>query len=246
MKYDCPPLDILEADPPWELGDKLPGGGRGAAKHYRTLSLYQLQRFPLPPMKPDSLLFMWRVSAMQEEALRLVRAWRHVPKSEIVWVKFARNGNLHTGMGRYVRLAHELCIIAARGKGRELVRDHGIRSVLFDGVLPDQYVRYDSEGRGIDEVIGSPGLSFEAVVGEHSEKPQAFYDLVDQLCPEGERGSLFARKHRPGWHSFGDELEEREGDGKSSVESGEVQELRSGDHLGTLGERSADADQRET
>ncbi len=199
MIYDCPPLDILEADPPWQLGDALPGNGRGAAKHYRTLSMLQLQRFELPPMKPDSLLFLWRVSAMQEEALRLVRAWKHVPKSEIVWLKYAANGNQHMGMGRYVRLAHEVCIVAARGKGRDLIRDHGVRSVLFDRHL---YLRYENPPHAAAE----SGISFEAAIGEHSEKPQAFYDLVDKLCPLGVRGSLFARKHRPGWYSFGDEL----------------------------------------
>lgn len=222
----CPALSLLVADPPWELGDKLPGGGRGAAKHYKTLSMFQLQRFPLPPMADDSLLFMWRVSAMQEEALRLVRAWKHVPKSEIVWVKMARNGNPHMGMGRYVRLAHELCIIAARGKGRELVRDHALRSVLFDG-------------EGVDWLQGTDvggGLSFDAVVGEHSEKPQAFYDLIDQLCPDGERGDLFARKRRPGWHGFGDELSEgKESDDgseeKTTTEDRALRELRGGDLL---------------
>jgi N6-adenosine-specific RNA methylase IME4 len=200
LKYDCPELDILCADPPWPLGDKLPGGGRGAAKHYTTLSIFDLQRFPIPPMKTDSLLFMWRVSAMQEEALRVMRAWKHVPKSEIVWVKMQANtsGNLHMGMGRYVRLAHELCIIGARGAGRELIKDHAIRSVLFDGG-------------------NAGGLSFDAAVGEHSEKPQAFYDLVDQLCPEGERGDLFARKRRERWHAFGDEVDGRKEDGKNET-----------------------------
>jgi len=179
LNYEnCPPLRVLEADPAWQLGDSLPGKGRGASKHYSTLSMFELQRFPLPPLLPDCLLFLWRVSAMPEEGLRVIRAWGFVPKSEMVWIKTTKTGKRHMGMGRYVRLGHEVCHIAARGKARDLILDHSVLS------------------------------HFEAPVGEHSEKPQAFYDRVQQLIG-GPYGSLFARQHRPGWHCFGDEVDGR-------------------------------------
>jgi N6-adenosine-specific RNA methylase IME4 len=47
---------------------------------------------------------------------------------------------------------------------------------------------------------------FEAPVGRHSEKPDAFYRLVEELCP-GPRVELFARRRRPGWACLGNELE---------------------------------------
>ena len=50
-----------------------------------------------------------------------------------------------------------------------------------------------------------PSTYFEADVGEHSEKPQAFYDLVEAHCP-GTKVELFARKPRDGWAQFGAEL----------------------------------------
>ena len=179
IQYDCPPLRVLSADPAWQLGDSLPGPGRGAAKHYQTLSMFELQRFPLPPMLDDSLLFMWRVAAMQEEALRLVRAWGFVPKSEIVWVKKTKTGKRHFGMGRYVRAEHESCIVAARGKARDLITDKGIRS------------------------------TFEAPVGEHSAKPEVFYrEIVEKLIP-GPYGELFARARREGWWCYGNEVDGR-------------------------------------
>jgi N6-adenosine-specific RNA methylase IME4 len=39
----------------------------------------------------------------------------------------------------------------------------------------------------------------------HSEKPDAFYALVEGLCPcpPGGRLELFARRHRPGWQAWG-------------------------------------------
>lgn len=45
---------------------------------------------------------------------------------------------------------------------------------------------------------------FAAPAGRHSEKPEAFYDLVEQLAA-GPYVELFARRQRPGWQCLGDE-----------------------------------------
>lgn len=47
--------------------------------------------------------------------------------------------------------------------------------------------------------------TFEAQAGEHSQKPEEFFDLVETLC-EGPYIELFARRQRPGWTCYGDEL----------------------------------------
>lgn len=117
---------VLCADPPWKFGDSLPGSGRGAEKHYPCLTIEELERFPLPPLADDCALFLWRVAAMQEEALRVVRAWGFVLKTELVWEKKTPTGKDHFGMGRIVRASHEICLIATRG--RPEVRDHSVRS----------------------------------------------------------------------------------------------------------------------
>ena len=46
---------------------------------------------------------------------------------------------------------------------------------------------------------------FDAPVGRHSEKPEEFYKLVEQLS-EGPYLELFARRHREGWTCMGDQL----------------------------------------
>jgi N6-adenosine-specific RNA methylase IME4 len=46
---------------------------------------------------------------------------------------------------------------------------------------------------------------FRASVKRHSEKPEAFYDLVESVSP-GPRLELFARKSRPGWAVWGNEV----------------------------------------
>jgi N6-adenosine-specific RNA methylase IME4 len=168
-------FSVVVADPPWRFGDSLPGGTRGASKRYRTMTAAEIAAFELPPIADDALLFMWRVSAMVEEAYRVVRAWGFVPKSEIVWSKLTARGRPHFGMGRYVRLGHESCIVAAQGRALSLIRSRSVRSVLH------------------------------APAGEHSEKPDAFFALVEELA-DGPYLELFGRRPREGWTVFGDEI----------------------------------------
>lgn len=54
---------------------------------------------------------------------------------------------------------------------------------------------------------------FAAPVGKHSEKPEAFYGLVEQLSA-GPYVELFGRRARPGWTVLGDQAPEAaSGDG---------------------------------
>jgi|SRR6185369_11725170 len=48
---------------------------------------------------------------------------------------------------------------------------------------------------------------FAAPAGAHSAKPEAFYDLIEQLA-EGPYCELFARRQRPGWTCIGDQMPE--------------------------------------
>jgi N6-adenosine-specific RNA methylase IME4 len=169
---------LIASDPPWDFRDGLPGATRGAANNYHTLSLAEIVRYPLPPIADDALLLLWRVAAMTSEAITVARAWGFEPKAELVWVKLATGGEgkLHFGMGRYTRGSHEVCMICAKGKAHALIQTHSIRSVFF------------------------------AEVGKHSQKPDEFYRIAEELFP-GPRVELFARTRRDGWQQFGLELE---------------------------------------
>ena len=122
------PFVTIVADPPWRFGDKLPGPGRGAEKHYNTMSVEEICRFPLPLLSEDSRLFLWRVASMQQESMDVMVAWGFKQKAEIVWKKLTKNGKRHIGMGRQVRMEHEVCLIGTRGKPPTL--DRSIRSVF--------------------------------------------------------------------------------------------------------------------
>lgn len=136
------------ADPPWSFRDK---GSRIAPdqrrkrqgrKGYRTLSLDELTCLDVRAVAaPDALLFMWTTSAhlLDGTSPELARSWGFDPKATIAWVKARPMGAgesgmrswpvLHVGMGHYVRGAHELVIVARRGRGR--VQVHDVPSVLF-------------------------------------------------------------------------------------------------------------------
>ena len=42
--------------------------------------------------------------------------------------------------------------------------------------------------------------------GRHSEKPEYFRQMIDELYPVGNRIELFARKKAPGWEAWGNEV----------------------------------------
>lgn len=174
------PFATISADPPWRFGDKLPGEGRGAAKNYRVMTIEDIRRYSLPPMLDDAYLFMWRVSAMVEEAYSVVRAWGFTPKSEVVWEKLTKEGKPWFGMGHHVRASHETCIVAVRGRPKRLAAN--VRS-RFAAPVPR-----DVEGRYI-----------------HSAKPEEFYLDVVQKLAGGPYVGLFERRHRPGWVTIGDQ-----------------------------------------
>jgi N6-adenosine-specific RNA methylase IME4 len=177
--HDAAAVRCIVADPPWRFGDAL--GRRGAAANYRTLSVDQIAWHTtyraIVTAPRNAVLFLWRVSSMQREAIALLDSWGFQLKSEIVWEKTTVKGLDHFGMGYIVRAAHETCLIATRG--RVPVKHHSQRS------------------------------RFRAPVGRHSQKPEAFFDIVEGLY-DGPYVELFARRQRPGWACLG--LEARKGD----------------------------------
>jgi N6-adenosine-specific RNA methylase IME4 len=52
--------------------------------------------------------------------------------------------------------------------------------------------------------LGGQSTVIDAPRGEHSRKPEAFFALVESLCP-GSKVELFARTPRPGWTQHGSE-----------------------------------------
>ncbi len=80
------------------------------------------------------------------------------------------------GMGYYARQQHELLLIATCG----------------NPAPPPQESR--------------PSSVVDAPRGEHSAKPEVFYQLIEAMYPRAKRIELFCRVRRKGWKSWGNEV----------------------------------------
>lgn len=190
-------MRTLETDNPWLFN----GSGRrgGTRDRYTPLTVQQLIDYPLPPLAEDCRLFMWRVGALQQEALTIGRAWGFTQKAEIVWIKTTSDGRL---------------IIDPNGIGNnEVIKrpdlpNHGI--VHHDAMSNIAYgaghqVRYSHEScliftRGMPLRTEHFRSVFFAPIGEHSEKPDKFYEIVERMSPPP-RYRMFACEPREGWTS---------------------------------------------
>ncbi len=114
------------ADPPWAFRtfsktDVAPARGE---QPYPVMSLNDIKALPVADVAaPNSLLFMWTVSHLQQPAFEVAAAWGFKPVSiAFVWDK----GRM--GMGYWTRQEVEICHLFKRGKPRRLGK--GVRSVI--------------------------------------------------------------------------------------------------------------------
>lgn len=188
-----PNLVVMAADPPWRFDDKL-SGKRGAAAHYGTMSVAEIERMPIPSSFKEArnaVLFLWLVETMQLEALRVALAWGCQPYNSLVWNKLTKNGKPHVGLGRVLRGRHERCLVAVRGD-----YEGGYKPAVHD-----EYTVISAR-----TPVGSNGKAI------HSAKPDEFYGLVERLYPHADwKHEMFARKSRPGWLQYGNELGKLDG-----------------------------------
>lgn len=179
------------ADPPWAPKDKLPGKTRGAARQYSVMRTADVMAFLVDQqihVADDAILFLWRISSMQRDALDVAEAWGFRIQSEVIWQKITKRGLPWFGMGRTVRASHETCLIGMRGSCAKLITGKGVRST-FSAPVP-----VDGDGKYI-----------------HSAKPNEFFtQIVEPMIgtpdDSGPYIELFARKRRYGWRAVGDQL----------------------------------------
>ena len=165
----------IVADPAWRFDDKL--GRRGAAANYSTLTVEEIQEHPT------------------------FHAIAVAPRNAVLF------------LWRVASLQAE-ALAVARAWG------YAVKSEIVwekttcrgnDHFGLGHYVRASHETclicvRGRVRVKNHSTRSrFRAPVGRHSEKPEAFFDLVEALV-EGPYVEFFARRHRPGWVCLGNEL----------------------------------------
>jgi N6-adenosine-specific RNA methylase IME4 len=68
-----------------------------------------------------------------------------------------------------------------------------------------EHVVFAVRGKPVPPVKPESTMLQAPRTGTHSSKPDAFYELVERLCP-GSKVEIFARRSRPGWTTWGSEL----------------------------------------
>jgi len=183
------------ADPPWpfDVWGKNTGSSSAAETHYPTMTVEEICDLPVQQyMAKDAVLFLWVVSpSLLDYPKRVLDAWGFTYKTLAwPWIKLNTSGvGWHVGMGYYTRANTELCLLAT--KGRMPVATRAEKALLIE---------YE------DQLFGLPLLT---PMGEHSEKPVEQYAKIERLYPAAKypnRIELFARKRRPVWHAWGNEV----------------------------------------
>lgn len=168
--------NVIYADPPWEYRNT--GVNGAATKHYPTMPLDELRALP------DTLGLNIASNAVLFLWITnplVAEAFDVIDAWGFTYktnMVWAKTDLVRPGAGFYVRGRHELLFICTRGS--------------FTPLAPN-----------LSPPIGSV---IEAPVHEHSRKPDLVYDIIERLYPGCSYIELFARRSRPGWDAWGNEI----------------------------------------
>jgi N6-adenosine-specific RNA methylase IME4 len=115
---------VIYADPPWLFktrSDK--GKDRSPEKHYPVLSIADICNLPVSDIaKPDSVLLMWVVDPLLDQAFKVIDAWGFTYKTVgFTWAKTNKNTmGFFTGLGYWTRGNPEMCLLATKGKPKRI------------------------------------------------------------------------------------------------------------------------------
>lgn len=175
--------DVVLIDPPWAYYGQQDKWG-AAAKFYPTMTDEELVELPVPSIMADrSVMFMWATSPRLDFAIELLGHWGlHYRGMAFVWVKTKKDGVTPIGaQGVRPSVVKPTCEYVIAGStisaGRPLpLHDEGIPNVVL---APKQ---------------------------EHSRKPDAVHERIERMYPDANKIELFARRARPGWDVWGNEV----------------------------------------
>lgn len=181
-------FDLVVVDLPlrW-TGWSAKGEGRSPQRHYPTMDVAALSRLPVPDLlAKHAAVCFWVYGPRLPDTLKVSEAWRLTFKSELfTWIKTTAAGVPWDAKGKTTRKTSENMWLTTRGRGLRILR-HDVSQ----------------------EIIDEPAA--EAIFAQrrsHSEKPDEAYKRLEQLFGDVRRLELFARRERPGWTVWGNEID---------------------------------------
>ncbi len=178
----------IVADPPWPQrgGGSLKGregfldaGGRSLELPYKTMTvseICEMAPFVSAATLPAAHCYLWTTSGFLKWGFEVLSAWGFDYSTTLVWAK----APIGFGLGGAYGIATEFVLFGRRGT---LPAKTKIGRNWWTWKRP-----YDERGKP-----------------RHSSKPEDFYKLVEQVSP-GPYLEMFARRTRPGWDAWGDEV----------------------------------------
>jgi N6-adenosine-specific RNA methylase IME4 len=190
----------IVADPPWPMPDSgkrrdsgrlcayvAPSGkktnadwwdrftGRSSEIPYDTMSLEEITALPVLDLaEGDAHLYLWTTNRFLWDARKVAEAWGFGFSTVLTWCK----PPIGMGFGGAFALTTEFVLFCRRGSLRPLER-HDSTWLQWSRPYENGYIA-------------------------HSQKPDAFIDLVEKVSP-GPYLEMFARRARFGWDYWGDE-----------------------------------------
>lgn len=223
----------IVADPPWPyearfMGPRTEGGPGARPMPYTTMSLSTIADLGVGSFAaPGAHVYLWTTQRFLWDVPPLMRAWGCRPLKVLTWCKepvgqgpggsFANTTEFcvfgRALVGATIRVARRMAglsqnevDLAVRGRVTRLAKRWE-----DDDCYPsaDDWTRLQTTlpaltGELTPEPARCPTTWWLWPRGRHSEKPEAFLDLVERISP-GPYLELFARRDRLGWDTWGDE-----------------------------------------
>ncbi len=187
----------IGSDPQWKfLTRSAAGEGRSANVHYKTEEVDKIKDLPVGQLlADDGAFYMWMVDWCPRDALALIEHYglTHITTA-FTWVKTIPN-------------IEALILRILEGGGPIDLSDERLWHIgngYWSRANPEQC--WLATKGNPKRLYADVRQLIVAPVMEHSRKPDAWLDRIERLT-EGEYLELQARRIRPGWVSWGDELE---------------------------------------
>jgi N6-adenosine-specific RNA methylase IME4 len=180
----------LVADVPMQFrSNSLVRPGRNVMRHYRCVPAEELAMLPVGDIAaPDAWLFFWATGPCLPQAFSIIADWGFkYSGSAFVWIKLRRAYD-----------KNQLRLLPTSEADLHTGLGHTTRKNA-EFCLLARRGRPHRLAADVREVVLAP-------VREHSRKPAEVYRRIERFCA-GPRIELFARERRPGWISWGDEID---------------------------------------
>jgi N6-adenosine-specific RNA methylase IME4 len=175
-------FSVVDVDFPWPFDVRNDDETHRGRTDYEQMSMEEILAWPLAAkLDENAIVFLWVTCThlMDGSAAAVLKANGLTPKALYTWVKVDADGDPRYGGGNWGRNVTEHVILSVKG------RPH------------------------IDTAAAAntPTVFMAPRTSVHSEKPDAFYELAERLCPHPAKLSLFSRKLRAGWVCDGAHLD---------------------------------------